>query len=766
MSKSFKIADNLFLVQKVADVKPVPAAPVEVPIDHIFLYDCSGSMAWDLPKIREQVKKKFPKMLREQDTLTAVWFSGRGECGVLLEKELVATAKDLLEINRAVDRWLKPIGLTGFKEPIELAVAMAKKIVAAGRTISMTFMSDGCDNQWPKGDVLRAVEPLAALGVTSTFVEYGYYADRALLTQMAEKAGGTLIFAEDFDRYEPVMSKVIGDRPTGAQRVAVGLGGDAIGGFAFEMRGGDLVTYGLKGGVVTVPEDFGEIWYLSPTQVGETSAGSSAAVGALYAAISLFAVRARPDVVLPLLKLTGDVRFIDQFATCFGKQRYSAFMMEAHLAAFDPTRRLVNGYDPTRVPPDDAFTVMQLLEILQADKKATLLLDSPSFKYSRIGRGRVDVTGHLSDEDMLEVSKLVEQLSKEKDVTRIRELNAKLNALTEGKNEALRFVRTPQPDGYPILKLVYNEDRPNVSILTKRPGTIDLSYRSDNAPSFGIDSPVETYIYRNYAIVKDGLLNLDALPVRVSRATVGQLMALDVPSDTVMALNDEGGELVNVLLQLRKLSTINRKMVKEISAQTYFMTQFELVKAQAAQKVFNHYAKELLPARVAQETVSKYGPAGAAWLKSLGIGDGFSPPHTVQAESTDFYYGKELKASLKGLGSLPTVKLAQEGKGGAGGALMRETILRVETFLTSDFYVRAAAQEEMLRVWLDGERKAAIAKARGLIFEIAQMTFTIIVGQTWFKEFSTIEQGDFDLETANNGKIACKVEMKEVEIKV
>ncbi len=65
-----KIADNLFLVRhQIAADKTEPAKPVEVPTDHIICFNCSGSMSWDLPNVREQVKKKIPEDLpkvREQ----------------------------------------------------------------------------------------------------------------------------------------------------------------------------------------------------------------------------------------------------------------------------------------------------------------------------------------------------------------------------------------------------------------------------------------------------------------------------------------------------------------------------------------------------------------------------------------------------------------------------------------------------------------------------------------------------------------------------
>ena len=785
---SFKVADKLYLVRHpVSKDTQATAKPAEVPTDHIAIFDCSGSMSWDLPKIREQVKKKLPKMLRENDTFSAIWFSGRGESGILLEKEPVATLKDLQGVEKAVDRWLKPVGLTGFKEPLEKAIDLAGKLGGKGRAISVTFMSDGCDNQWPRGDILKVMEKLGPKVSSTTIVEYGYYADRPLLTAMAEKAGGALIFAEDFGRYEPAFETCMTKKASGAKRIEVKIKGDPVGGFAYALHDGDLMTFAASSGTVAVPEDLKEVFYLSPSIIGESgptddigilskqesgglaTPAKDAAIDASYAAVSLFAVRMKSDIVFPFLKSLGDVKLIEQFANCFGKQKYSSFMDDAKALSFKKSaKRWEKGWDPNKVPREDAFTVMHVLEALQADPKARLLLDSDDFKYSKIGRGRVDTSANLTEAELEELRKLTDQLSKEKDVGKIRELNSKIAAFTEGKSETLKFVSTPQPDGYPLLKLTFNEDRPNISVLTKKPGTIDLSKRLKDAPNKSIPASFETFVYRNYALIKDGLVNVDKLPVRVSAATHTRL-AKEGVTDALGRTPSAKDETIDMVLDLKALPVVNRKMVRAVSAKAFFTTEYELVKAQAVQKVFNSYSKELLPEKKVAGFVEKYGEDGAKWLKEQGIGDGFQPPSTKQVEATDFYMGKELAVSLAKLSKLPSLKEAKEsitkGKMSPTVSLMADSIKRVEDFLKSDTYTKAAAKESVLQTWLDGEKKAATEQCRKLIFDIAQTTFALIVGQVWFTEFSSIDENSLEIDV-DGQKIACKAEMKDIQIKI
>ncbi len=773
-----KIADRLYLVNQGLDVKAV-AKDVPSPTNHLVVIDCSGSMSGELPAIREQLKKKLPKLLAEQDTLSIVWFSGKGQFGTLLENEPVSTLADLQGVEKAIDRWLKPVGLTGFKEPMQEVVTLVEKIGKArpGSVFSLFFMSDGHDNQWSRADILGAVEKAAGHLASSTFVEYGYYADRPTLTAMAEKAGGSLIFAKDFDSYQPVFEAAMAKRIMGGKRVEVEVKGDAVGNFAYALVDGDLVTFEVAAGKVLVPEALsGGIWFLNPTPVG-TDGGALAdhskakadneGVRAAYAALSLYAVRMKPDVVLSLLRANGDVAFIEQFGGLFGKQAYSAFMDAAKAAAFDASKRFTKGQDSTKVPREDAFTVVEFLRGLVADDSNRVLLDHPAFQYQRIGRGRVDASQVLTEDEQAEVARLTTEMTQTKDAKKIAELAGQIAALS-AKGEALKFVADAAPNGYAVTNLTYNEERPNISVLVKKAGTVDLSGRN---PAHGIPTTFQTFVYRNYTIVKDGIVNVGVLPCLLSDATRAKMAdaVKEGRASTDFFTFEQDGDRQIVLVHLDKLPVINRQMVGEVSAKAFFERQYALTRAQAVAKVYNSIKKELFP-RKAEGFAALYGDEGTAWLKEQGFTDysGFSPK-AVQAESTDFYIGKELKVSLKGLSSLPTLKVAREniakGKVNAPTALMRTAIEAVDTFQASDAYKGASDQNALFEAWLDGEAKAASTTARRLQREIAEDIMTLVVGQTWFTEFKSLDENTMTL-TVDGQAIECKAEMREVEVKI
>lgn len=772
-----KVSDTITLKSTQVSVAP-QAKPVDVATNHIAVIDCSGSMSYELPRIREQLKKKLPKLLGEKDTISIIWFSGRGQCGVLLEAEPVATLVDLTMVNQAIDRWLNPIGMTGFKEPLQEVSKVIERIKAKrpGTVFALFFMSDGCDNQWPRGDILKVVEAAAGSLASATFVEYGYYADRPLLTAMAQTAGGQLIFAQGFDTYQPAFEAAMGKKITGAPKVEVRIPEAPIGGFIFTLVDGDLVTYGVEKFKAQVPEDTREFWYLvedsHPYNDKLNDKASEAALMAAYAAVSLYSIRMNSDLVLSLLKALGDVDFIERFATCFGKQKYSEFMDSAKAAAFNPALRYTKGYDPTKVPAEDAYTILDLLRLLASDDDNHILMDHPEFKYSKIGRSRIDADEVLTPEEQTQIDEINGKLAKTKKASDIKVLQAELAAIMNSKKGALVFTANPAPDGYSISSLVYNETRPNVSIGVRKTGTVDLSGRLPDGPDLAkIPKVFSTFIFRNYAIIKDGLVNVEVLPVRVTKATADELSKVLPPEAKPTNISMSGNFVVGVI-NLKALPVINRKMVASVSARDLFVSQFELIRTKAAQKVYKEYLDSRFPKTASAKDKAEYGEVAAKWLLEQGFGyNGYAPPHTTQAESTDVYMGKELEVSVPGYKTLPKVaevrdRIATKKKQTTPGALMSEYVEEVEKYLASDDYTKAADKDAAFKAWIEAKAKGSVQKARQLMYQMACTKFSVIVGQTWFKEFSSLDESTYPISLPDGSSIQCQVTMKEVAIKI
>lgn len=755
------------------------------PTNHIAVIDCSGSMSSDLPKLRTQLKNKLAKLLGPNDTISIIWFSGRGEFGVLVEAEKVAGLKDLAAIHAAIDRWLKPVGMTGFKEPLEEVSRLIAR-VSNGYVWSLFFMSDGCDNQWPRAQILETIRAAAGSLQAATFVEYGYYADRALLAAMADTAGGAHIFAADFAAFEPVMDGALQRQALATPKVQISIDhavvGDVV--FAIDESRRELRTYEVKpAGLIdscTIDADVRRVWYLSKGATSFPRAVlSQTAPQATYAALSLFAMRAMPDVVYALLRNLGDVSLIREFGGCFGKQRYSAFMARAHAAAFDPSLRGAGGYDRNAVPPDDAFTVFDLLQVLE-ESNARVQLDHPEFKYSLIGRQQADADTMMTATEKKRADEIAQEMSKTRAAKKLKELNAELDALLGAKRDALVFEAADAPDGYAIAGLTYNEERPNISILVRKPGTVDLRRRVQDTNAAGLcNFPLDfsTHIWRNYTLVRDGLVNVSRLPLRMNLETFKQLQKLGLTSDHLAAADPANHStatvlqrtlaLVDIVIKLDELPVLNRKTVRETStsAAALALNEWQLIHARAAQKVYKNLLEALAPLEKSQTFVARYGQAAADWLAAQGLTDGGFNPKRVTMPSTDCYLGKELSITIKGYaGKLPSLnevrkKMAPDKMPTGLAGLMAARLREAEAFIKAN-------PKKFHASWLEGQQKIWIATTRGLLQNKARAVFSLIVGQTWFPEFKSFEENVLTFNDPSGTPRTATFKMNDVEIEI
>lgn len=485
-------------------------------------------------------------------------------------------------------------------------------------------------------------------------------------------------------------------------------------------------------------------------------------ISAAYAAVALYSNRMQPDVVYPLLKALGDKGLIQKFSSCFGKQKYAEFVEVATLAAFDTNVRFADGYDPSAVPDDNAFTVLDLLRIISEDDGNRLLLDSDVFKYNRIGRPRVQEAA-LTEEEQKELDEVQREIKVAKGKL-LENLETRLASLTAGK-APLKFEAEPMPEGVPVDALIYNEERPNVSVQVRREGTVNLKDRKAGAHS-KIPDAFPTFTFRNYTIIRDGLVNVETLPLKLTDATLQKLKDKGIPS-TALGISDKGGVTV---VNLREIPIINRAMVKATSAKRLFELDYELTCARAAQKVYNTYHKDNFEGRKSEGFKVLYGEQEAEWLKEQGFTDysGFSPKGKVAA-AQDVYMGKELHVALKGLSSLPTLKDVQarvaSGKHTATSALMAPYVKDVEDFLASAVYKKASDQPKVFRAWLEGQAADQKKKVRALLFQTSQIRFSIIVGQVWPVEFSSLDENQLTIQV--DGKdVLGTVTMKEIEVAI
>jgi hypothetical protein len=703
---------------------PVIAKPVAAPIHHLAAIDISGSMYRDLPELRLHLKNKLASLVGENDTVSIIWFSGRGQFGTLVEAMKVKGVADLSSLHAAIDRFLQPMGLTGFTEPLqemETVIGRLKK-KASGHLVNAFFMSDGYDNCGSERGILDVCARLEKLLDSAAVIEYGWSANRPLLTKMAETLGGKLVFSEDFPSYAAAFESSLSGG--GAKKVPVKLDHAASKGIVFALAGGSLLTFTPDAdNVVLVPEGLTDLAYYT-SAAGKAYDHKKDTDVLIWASLVPLAQRLDTEPLFSVLAALGDVALVNRFCNCFSKEDYSRFQEEALAAAVDSSKRYIEGYDPKAVPPEDAYTVLELLSDLASSEENLFYPYHSAFHYERIG------------------------------------------AATAARSEEAKFLVKDKSKGYPVSSLVWTADRPNVSIKVCIDGYVTLP-ASRPAP---LPERIDSIIWRNYTIIRDGIVHTRKLPVSLCEATFAKLQANGLLAGEKWV----AGQVY--VLEYLKVPVINREMVKGVTAKDTFTKVTELELLKGAQKVLNDYRNRLSP-KDSKKFILLYGEAATEYLKGLGVTDynGFNPPSTT-VKSGDFYIAKELAIAVKGLSTLPKVEAVETAMAAVASDpakkkklklsefTMAPMLNRIDDFMRSSLVTAAADGDALLKTWLETEQKAIVKRTRELTELLAQRKFAIVVGHVWFSDLASLDDTSLDIDVPGYGPVPVTAKLTEIQI--
>lgn len=700
----------------------------------IYIYDVSGSMYGSLQKMKDHLKEKLLNEVPENDDISILYFSGKGQYGIVAEGINVSQTKNLKTLYQKIDK-LQTIGLTGFVEPLREVSELIARLPSANLK-EMFFLTDGYDNQWSEKEILQECSKLKGLIDNAYIVEYGWYCNRPLLEKMTDVLSAVHLFSEDYEMYEQIAEKAIGEGIS--KKVKVKLPAASRDNVAFYQYNNNIsIVVADDEGHIMVPEDLPEYYFIEQGAFEEKVQPGKE----IYMALYVLASRKDSSGVYELLKALGDVRFIKQYVNTFGKQDLTKFLDEVTVAVSNESARMSQGCDYNLVPKEDAYNVLEMLQDLMQDGNS-LYPDHPDFQYKRIGRAKETV----SVAERLEKAK--QALTEANDVEAMKEQTEKMMNLLNATD--LKFEADPADNGVPISNLTWNEDRPNVSLLIRRTGQVKLP-----ANKFNLEA-VSTFIYRNYNIIKDGILNMNVLPVSLNKATFDKLQENGL-------LAEESFEDKKVYsLDFSSLPVINRKMVKTASATEVFGKQLDLETIKAHNKVFSFYLKELEP-KTSVGWKTAYGDEAVSWLAEMGLTEynGFAPK-VKSAESTDFYIGKSLEIKVKGLSSLPKVSEVEDK-------------LKNKKALTIKDKAMAQAIEQYQALGdVSNEEKITFLKQRledlkkaikPVSLQLSKIKFATIIGQVWFKEFANEEDSTLALEYLG-ASVEVSAVLKDIEVKI
>lgn len=771
------------------------AKVVDTPTDHVFVIDVSGSMSGELPAIREHLKTRLATVLRPGDRFSLITYSGRGQCTRVLNGVNLKDASSLVGIQRAIDSYVRPIGMTAFVDALDELGKLAGELRASrpNTAVAVIQMTDGQDNCYSRAQILAACDKLRGNIDSFDLVEYGMWTDRNLLTAMAERVGGSLTYVDGAESFVTLTERVVQKRVSSAKlrTVNLGVGDSAL--LAFSLGDKTVNTYAISDGKVEVPDvpmTFAVLSLASSVGVGSADLAKFAVqdarkngyddgtVGHAYAAVALLAMRSRPKDMYAILRALGDVALVNKLSTCFGKQAYTESSSMAQSAAFDTTARWSKGFDQNAVPRDDAFTIVDLVELLVREGAE---LDDANIKFARIGPKRVDASSVLTVEEAAVVKARLEQAMQTLDVDSFAEVRAKIDEVIASKGPAIKFV--PTSDRAKISSAAWNQKEANLSITVRRPGYVDIKGicpaeffgRVDKPGQAHVPTQFETSIVRTRPLVASGIRNMDKITIFGNERVWAKLVAENI-IDNVTAYEER------MEIDLQRVPPCNMKMRDALSALHLVGLHHRLTKVNALIKAFDD-AREAYPRT--DWIVEKYGTEAATWLDSIGVKRyGFNPQQRGGTKSGDVRESRQMLVKIAGLSSLPTVeatkkrmaeivaheKVEKEALDAAIAAgkkppkpkkaptltpsmeLVADGIRANDAFVTSAEYTSVTNKEGrdiVHTIWLDQRLEALEKEAEAIRVDVAKATFTAIVGQGGFVEFADRELADtFELTAA------------------
>ncbi|QDH49114.1 divalent metal binding domain protein [Pantoea phage Phynn] len=715
------------------------------PTNHVFVCDVSYSMAYELPKIRKHLKANIASLVKQDDTISIVYFSHRGQFGSVFTGEKVSNLSDLSNLNKAIDRYLAPIGATGFVEPLGYAAEIAEDLqMQNGNLNSMIFLTDGYDNSWSTAEILKACTALPLTFNSITFLEYGYYVNRPLLEKMSEATNALHTFVENFDAFEPAFDSILATQ--NSPRVEVNTGNAT---HALYIDEGRVYVLNAANGVVLVPEHIKNVTTIGDNAINEID--SIADETTLYLVLYYAVHSMNPDLAWKVLKALGDIRLIKAYDNCFTKQDYSNAKDLIEEAVTNKEARFTDGIDHNMVPDENAFTLVDALEVI-SKSDAVIDLTSPHWEYNRTGRQTVQ-----KDDDTLDT--LSAQIAAATTAEERKELAAKLVEYQEWKPEFTATTRQIE-----VKHIVGNSSRPNISINTDMQGFVTVPESLQD--KYSLPDTIPTKQVRNYTIVKDGIINMKVLPLETDIETLKNLRASGL---SIKPLAKVGEDRMSVLVHLTSLPLVNRSMTKGISGKKFLEDSVMLELSKARQKVMKFFRDEAIGKRNAEGLKEAYGEEAANFLSEKGIRDyGFSPK-VERTESTDVYMSKELNVKIAGMSSLPAVKATLTKRG--SGKKLNNGDLAILWAHDAIIKEMEAMDKDDIIGYLDSETKNAINYTRELNRRLSRTMYGIVVGKGWFSDIDfenpvgVVDSKELGIQGLNT-TFNLKIELEEKEIKI
>lgn len=657
MSKMYKTKMNIGGIDKTVVVvnyktkKKTESKSVDR-LHHIHILDRSGSMTGSIGQLIENVKKTI-EFIPQNDYISIIWFSSAGQF-----KTLIKGATPNKDLYKLLDSIKSTLGCTCFSESLEEVGVIINDLQAICPNFNVSLFTDG-ETVVPWSDdeeerrIFKAINVWKDKVIALNTIGYGNYYNETLLKKIAaESMFGQMIHSSKIDQYMEIFSH-------NYERVSE-LVMDSV---EIEANGAEILYLSNKSSKLN--KDTLKMSMLDKTKnqfvlIGDgeflfklngdvyhsnmilTSPSAATRQPVLYSyAYEKYYQGDRQYALDILAKTLNDKYLVDEQTKAFTFDECAEYINMLGYAAFNKGGRLLQGKcDDNYIPADDALCVMDILKLLVAGDNLYVYASD----YNRIGL-----------------------------------------AVTDNFN---LFKKDAGLTATPINELVFNKEKINVSIRSKIKGSVKINPKQ--AAKVGLPKEVNTAMFRNQTIIKDGNLNMGKIEVLIDDATFKKLLSyipqclhlMDVNENYIVDASGRG----LVTLNLNNLPVINRTYLGEAGDIKNVMTNtWEIMNLEAQQKVANYFLKKL--SKDSGYNPTQYTPEQIDVLRDHGLDANLLyvgvDTEKAQKNELDFYMARELSFDIKGYASLPSVadvikKTKADDKLNGPGTIMKDYLLNLQ----------------------------------------------------------------------------------------
>lgn len=707
--KYLKINPTTFLISK--DVI-VSDREHKENLSHIWVIDRSGSMTYMLDELVDDLILK-SKDLSNGDVLSLGWFSSEGDYRYLLKGLKISGQSDLDVISKTLNSFRSSRGATCFSEILIDTESVVADLAAFGLEHALMFLTDGYPvvSNYSKEikAIESAVEKLQSKVASALIVGYGNYYNKELLAQITQQIGGSLIHNHDLQQFKLSMTSYMEDARKNGSKLEVKIPKGAS--YPFSINNGSIISYENREGSVMFTPSRNKtnqiIFYLSSEAEGEeiklenlSSNDENTMLRASYALSYLLCNRTKTDTALEVLNVTGDVALLTGVYNAFTNAEYGAIEDKLKKAVVSSSARYVSGRSKNFLPDENAFCIVDLVDLLLADSSVVFYPYHKDFSYSRIGQGY------------------------------------------EASEDSLKFIPVENPCSN-LNGVVWNKTKLNLSIRAKIHGHVVLP---EDAEKYGLTRNYPTFIWRNYTLVKDGFLNTDILYIRnLSDVSLNKLEK--VSKEIGVNLLEKAGDYY--ALHLHYLPVMNRGMAKgKNSAKDLCENIWKENELESQIKVMKYYSDLYKSEKKSGAVLSA---SQQEYLKTYGVTEGGFSPKVEKKDASDFYFAKEFDVKISKFSSIPKVQEVEEKltlieKGDTKKKLTPSEELLAKGIKKFQESLKAGAGDRIKVATAESFLHKMQEELRRIRSEIQRTKFAFLLGKQSFKEFSSREENSLEVD--------------------